>query len=111
MAPGASHKEIEDRIAVCLIFPQHCLDVLMVVRQIREFFLRFSEALDVKRPLLEAIEDFAWMDREVAVGCTAALLDALRLDKPADTRKVRTMPFRRRPLHLALFATSPMRRP
>ena len=97
VAPGASRKEIEDRIAVCLILPQVCLDVLTPVHQIREFFLRFSEALDVKRPLLEALEDFAWMERDVAVGCLAALVDALRLDKPADTRKVRVIPFHCRP--------------
>ena len=75
----------------------HCstaiLDVLMAVRQIREFFLRFSDALNVKRPLLEALEDFAWMERDIAVGCVATLLDALRLDKPADSRKVCIMSF------------------
>ncbi|SRR5258706_393547 len=93
VAPGASRKEIEDRIAVCLILPQPCFNVLTPVRQIREFFLRFSEALNVKRPLLEALEDFAWMERDVAVGCLAALVDALRLDRPADTRKVCVMAF------------------
>jgi len=93
VAPGASRKEIEDRIAVCPISPQACLDVLTVVFQIREFFLRFSEALNVKRPLLEALEDFAWMEHDVAVGCLAALVDVLRLDRPADTRKVRVKAF------------------
>lgn len=81
--------------------------MLTTIRQIREFFLRFSEALNVKRPLLEALEDFAWMERDVAVGCLAALLDALRLDRPADTRKVCVIASRHPPLHLSMFATSP----
>ena len=83
--------------------------MLTAVRQIREFFLRFSEALNVKQPLLEALEDFAWMERDVAVGSVAALLDALRLDKPADSRKARIMTFYRPPHYLIVFATSPMR--
>lgn len=64
-----TREEIEDRILL------------------REFALRFNGCLDLKRPILEKLEDFGEFDDATAKALLIAIIDVLRENAPSNERR------------------------